>query len=216
MTAVLHVGGPLCSVLVEHYGCRVTVMVGGLLSGVGMATSSFTQSIGQLYITAGVITDAKEQVLANLANFSYDPSNYEDLRKLHVIDLFLDMLTEDRESFVEFGIGGLCNLSLDKINKEYILQNNGVKLVIGCLSSPSEETVLSAITTLMYLMTPASRQEITHTAVVECMLRFSLSANRRLSNLASVFLQDYCSVEQVEKAQSLQGQSALGIPLPKD
>ncbi|XP_066560968.1 armadillo repeat-containing protein 7 isoform X1 [Amia ocellicauda] len=160
--------------------------------------------------------DAKEQVLANLANFSYDPSNYEDLRKLHVIDLFLDMLTEDRESFVEFGIGGLCNLSLDKINKEYILQNNGVKLVIGCLSSPSEETVLSAITTLMYLMTPASRQEITHTAVVECMLRFSLSANRRLSNLASVFLQDYCSVEQVEKAQSLQGQSALGIPLPKD
>ncbi|XP_066560970.1 armadillo repeat-containing protein 7 isoform X2 [Amia ocellicauda] len=128
----------------------------------------------------------------------------------------LDMLTEDRESFVEFGIGGLCNLSLDKINKEYILQNNGVKLVIGCLSSPSEETVLSAITTLMYLMTPASRQEITHTAVVECMLRFSLSANRRLSNLASVFLQDYCSVEQVEKAQSLQGQSALGIPLPKD
>ncbi|XP_066560964.1 monocarboxylate transporter 6 [Amia ocellicauda] len=56
MTAVLHVGGPLCSVLVEHYGCRVTVMVGGLLSGVGMATSSFTQSIGQLYITAGVIT----------------------------------------------------------------------------------------------------------------------------------------------------------------
>ncbi|XP_033894877.2 monocarboxylate transporter 6-like isoform X1 [Acipenser ruthenus] len=56
MTAVLHAGGPLCSVLVEHYGCRVTVMLGGLLSGIGMATSSFTQSIGQLYITAGVIT----------------------------------------------------------------------------------------------------------------------------------------------------------------
>nr|XP_015211589.1 PREDICTED: armadillo repeat-containing protein 7 isoform X2 [Lepisosteus oculatus]XP_015211590.1 PREDICTED: armadillo repeat-containing protein 7 isoform X2 [Lepisosteus oculatus] len=160
--------------------------------------------------------EAKTQVLANLANFSYDPSNYEALRKLQVIDLFLDMLTEDNESLVEFGIGGLCNLSLDKTNKEYILQNDGVKLVIGCLSSPNEETVLSAITTLMYLMTPASREEITDTPVVECMLRFSLSTNRRLSNLASVFLQDYCTVEKVQRAQSLQGHSAVGIPLPQD
>ncbi|XP_039595262.1 armadillo repeat-containing protein 7 [Polypterus senegalus] len=160
--------------------------------------------------------DAKEQVLANLANFSYDPSNYEYLRQLQVIDLFLDMLTEENENFVEFGIGGLCNLCLDKTNKEYILQNGGLKLVISCLSSPNEETVLSAVTTLMYLMTPDSRQDITAPPVVECMLRFSLSANKRLSNLAGVFLQDYCSPEQVESARSLQQHSALGIPLPRN
>lgn len=56
MTSVLHAGGPFCSVLVERLGCRATVMLGGVLSGVGMAASSFTQSIGQLYVTAGVIT----------------------------------------------------------------------------------------------------------------------------------------------------------------
>ncbi|KAG7506316.1 monocarboxylate transporter 6 [Solea senegalensis] len=56
MTSVLHVGGPFCSVLVERLGCRGTVMLGGVLSGLGMAASSFTQSITQLYITAGVIT----------------------------------------------------------------------------------------------------------------------------------------------------------------
>ncbi|KAJ8390682.1 hypothetical protein AAFF_G00100620 [Aldrovandia affinis] len=56
MTAVLHVGGPLCSVLVEQYGCRATVMLGGVLSGLGMAASSFTNTITELYITAGVIT----------------------------------------------------------------------------------------------------------------------------------------------------------------
>ncbi|XP_068610292.1 monocarboxylate transporter 6 [Brachionichthys hirsutus] len=56
MISVLHVGGPLCSVLVERLGCRPTVMLGGVLSGFGMAASSFTQSIGQLYFTAGVIT----------------------------------------------------------------------------------------------------------------------------------------------------------------
>ncbi|XP_076855645.1 monocarboxylate transporter 6 [Brachyhypopomus gauderio] len=56
MIAVLHAGGPLCSVLVERFGCRATVMLGGVLSGMGMAASSFTTSIIGLYITAGVIT----------------------------------------------------------------------------------------------------------------------------------------------------------------
>ncbi|KAG5832730.1 hypothetical protein ANANG_G00294260 [Anguilla anguilla] len=56
MTAVLHAGGPLCSVLVERYGCRPTVMVGGVLSGLGMAASSFTRTVTELYVTAGFIT----------------------------------------------------------------------------------------------------------------------------------------------------------------
>ncbi|XP_008299517.1 monocarboxylate transporter 6 [Stegastes partitus] len=56
MTSVLHAGGPLCSVLQEKIGCRKTVMLGGVLSGLGMATSSFSRSIVELYITAGVVT----------------------------------------------------------------------------------------------------------------------------------------------------------------
>ncbi|XP_067403625.1 armadillo repeat-containing protein 7 [Emydura macquarii macquarii] len=160
--------------------------------------------------------EAKEQVLANLANFAYDPKNYEYLRQLQVLDLFLDMLTEDRETLVEFAIGGLCNLSLDKTNKDYILEADGVAPVINCLSSSNEETVMSAVTTLMYLTTPQSRKQTTALPVVECMLRFSLSANRRLSNLARVFLEDYCSPEQLEEARNLSKHTAVGIPLPKD
>ncbi|XP_009936598.1 monocarboxylate transporter 6 [Opisthocomus hoazin] len=56
MVAVLHAGGPLCSILVKQFGCRFAVMLGGLLSGVGMVSSSFCRSISQLYITAGLIT----------------------------------------------------------------------------------------------------------------------------------------------------------------
>lgn len=56
MVAVLHGGGPLCSILVERFGCRFAVMLGGLLSGLGMVSSSFCKSIGQLYLTAGLIT----------------------------------------------------------------------------------------------------------------------------------------------------------------
>ncbi|XP_062389195.1 monocarboxylate transporter 6 isoform X2 [Sardina pilchardus] len=56
MTAVLHGGGPLCSVLVELFGCRPVVMLGGVLSGLGMMTSSFARSITALYLTAGILT----------------------------------------------------------------------------------------------------------------------------------------------------------------
>lgn len=52
-----------------------------------------------------VPSEAKQQVLANLANFSYDPNNTEYLLQLQVPDLFLDMLSEENEDFVEFGMG---------------------------------------------------------------------------------------------------------------
>ena len=58
------------------------------------------------------ILDAKQQVLANLANFAYDPINYEFIRKLHIIDLFLDEIDNTNENITEFAIGGLCNLCL--------------------------------------------------------------------------------------------------------
>ncbi|KAJ8363109.1 hypothetical protein SKAU_G00119400 [Synaphobranchus kaupii] len=158
--------------------------------------------------------DAKEQVLANLANFSYDPGNMEDLRRLQVTELFLDMLTEESENLVEFGMGGLCNLSADRACRDQILRSDGVALVTGCLSSRREETVLSAVGTLMNLS-----ERVTDPAVLQCVLRFSLSSSVRLRNLARVFLQDRCAPAQVERAErELQGrtQTALGIPLPQD
>ena len=114
--------------------------------------------------------------------------------------------------------GGLCNLSMDPACRHVILQSGGIGLVTSCLSSQREETVLSAITTLMNLVTPSSRSEITAPAILHCMLRFSLSESPRLRNLAAVFLQDCCTEQQVARAQQqMEGQqTALGIPLPKD
>jgi hypothetical protein len=60
-------------------------------------------------------TEAKEQVLANLANFAYDPINYDTLFELHVPDLFLDALDEPNPKFVEFAIAGICNCCLGNI-----------------------------------------------------------------------------------------------------
>ncbi|RLN90708.1 hypothetical protein BBJ28_00012952 [Nothophytophthora sp. Chile5] len=39
----------------------------------------------------------KEELVANLANFAYDPINYASLGRLRIMDLFLDILDADQE-----------------------------------------------------------------------------------------------------------------------
>ncbi|XP_059151864.1 armadillo repeat-containing protein 7-like isoform X2 [Physella acuta] len=151
-----------------------------------------------------LVLEAKEQVLANLANFAYDPINYEYFKKLNIVDLFLDCLEDSNDRIVEFGIGGICNCCLDKEFKQHILNSGGVDLIVKCLSRPLENTVMSAITTLMFLVTPQSKAEITILPIVECMLRISSSSNKQLANLAQIFLQDYCTTDQIDEAKKFQ------------
>ena len=63
----------------------------------------------------------KLQIIANLANFGYDPINYQFFRTLNVIDLFLDVLAEEdqdkedkeyNDTMIQFAIGGICNCCL--------------------------------------------------------------------------------------------------------
>lgn len=48
--------GPLCSVLVNRFGCRPVMMVGGLFASLGMILASFANSILLIYLCTGVIT----------------------------------------------------------------------------------------------------------------------------------------------------------------
>ncbi|XP_013364101.1 PREDICTED: monocarboxylate transporter 6 isoform X2 [Chinchilla lanigera] len=54
--ATIQAGGPLCSFLVERYGCRATMMLGGVLASLGMVASSFCRSLSQLFLITGMIT----------------------------------------------------------------------------------------------------------------------------------------------------------------
>ncbi|XP_041826698.1 monocarboxylate transporter 4 [Melanotaenia boesemani] len=56
LLAMLYGSGPLCSVLVNRFGCRPVMMVGGLLASLGMILASFSTSIIHIYLTTGVIT----------------------------------------------------------------------------------------------------------------------------------------------------------------
>ncbi|XP_061433243.1 uncharacterized protein LOC133358811 [Lethenteron reissneri] len=52
MTATLHAAGPISSALAGRIGCRSTVMLGGLLTSVGLILASLSGSIGYLYAAA--------------------------------------------------------------------------------------------------------------------------------------------------------------------
>eukprot|EP00246_Nothoceros_aenigmaticus_P017996 TRINITY_DN9224_c0_g1_i4.p2 TRINITY_DN9224_c0_g1~~TRINITY_DN9224_c0_g1_i4.p2 ORF type:complete len:161 (-),score=25.02 TRINITY_DN9224_c0_g1_i4:130-612(-) len=104
--------------------------------------------------------ESKERIVAHLANFAYDPINYDDFQKLHVPDLFMDCLTEPNEKLVQFGIEGLCNCSPDPAIAATIVKNDGIPVIISCLSSPVQKTALAAITTLYYLCAPSTQKAI--------------------------------------------------------
>uniref|UniRef100_A0AAV2ITS7 Monocarboxylate transporter 2 n=1 Tax=Knipowitschia caucasica TaxID=637954 RepID=A0AAV2ITS7_KNICA len=55
MLAVMYAAGPISSILVNTYGCRPVVMMGGCLCAVGMISASFCNSVPQLYLCIGVI-----------------------------------------------------------------------------------------------------------------------------------------------------------------
>ncbi|XP_034434566.1 monocarboxylate transporter 2 [Hippoglossus hippoglossus] len=55
MLAVMYAAGPISSILVNKYGCRPIVMMGGCLCSTGMILASFCNDVMQLYLCIGVI-----------------------------------------------------------------------------------------------------------------------------------------------------------------
>ncbi|XP_066490132.1 monocarboxylate transporter 3 [Tiliqua scincoides] len=56
MLAMLYGTGPISSIMVNQFGCRPVMLVGGILASSGMILASFTTNIIELYLTAGVLT----------------------------------------------------------------------------------------------------------------------------------------------------------------
>lgn len=56
LLAMLYGTGPLCSILVNRFGCRPVMLVGGLFASLGMILASFATSIIHIYLCTGVIT----------------------------------------------------------------------------------------------------------------------------------------------------------------
>ncbi|CAH1785204.1 unnamed protein product [Owenia fusiformis] len=55
-TACCYAVGPISSMLTNKFGCRPTVILGGVISAIGLGTSAFATNIYHLYITFGIVT----------------------------------------------------------------------------------------------------------------------------------------------------------------
>ncbi|KAI9480958.1 MAG: hypothetical protein EXX96DRAFT_617921 [Benjaminiella poitrasii] len=138
--------------------------------------------------------EAKRQVLANLANFAYDPINHDTLWGLRVVDLFLNALTDNDILIQEFGVGGLANICLEPRHHEYIMsqpiyRNN----IIDCLdSSCSTNTKINAMTTLMQLITDENYNLILTNELEKRLLEIRNDhQQKQASTMAALFLVDY-------------------------
>ncbi|KAL7245852.1 hypothetical protein ACSBR2_001058 [Camellia fascicularis] len=134
--------------------------------------------------------ESKERIVANLANFAYDPYNYTFLRQLNILELFLDCLTEPNEKLVEFGVGGICNSCVDPANTAIVSQCGGIPLIIQCLSSPVRNTVNYSLGALYYLCNASNKEEILKPEVVDVIRRYAAAGEVSVSfsNLAQAFL----------------------------
>ncbi|KAI4299656.1 hypothetical protein L6164_033092 [Bauhinia variegata] len=139
--------------------------------------------------------ETREKILANLANFAYDPYNYNFLRQLNVLELFLDCITEPNEKLVEFGVGGICNSCADPANAAIVTQCGGIPLIIQCLSSPVRNTVNYALGALYYLCDESNKTEVLKPEVVDVIKRYAAAerVSSSFSNLAKAFLDKHVS-----------------------
>ncbi|XP_053481322.1 monocarboxylate transporter 1b [Ictalurus furcatus] len=55
MLAVMYAGGPISSILVNKYGSRPVILVGGCLASTGLIAASFCSTVVELYFCVGVI-----------------------------------------------------------------------------------------------------------------------------------------------------------------
>lgn len=57
--------GPISSVLVNTYGCRPVMIMGGVLSSIGLISASFCNSVVELYVCIGLIGGNSDQIHFN-------------------------------------------------------------------------------------------------------------------------------------------------------
>ncbi|KAG6452683.1 armadillo repeat-containing protein 7 [Manduca sexta] len=139
--------------------------------------------------------EAKCQVLANLANFAYDPINYSFIREVGVLDIFVHVLKKETSTkLLRFAIAGICNLCIDPLNAEYILTYLGLKYIIALLNSSDTTILADTITTLLYVYNEHTKPEIITPDVIKVLQQLKDTEDPRLSNLATIFLQDVSQI----------------------
>lgn len=105
-------------------------------------------------------------------------------------------------------------LIIDPKNRDYIVQRNGIFSVSQLLLHKNVEISLNALATLIFMVSPETQASITSPEIINKVLHYKSSQNPRLRNLGEVFLQEYCTAQQINYAKSASNLDTIDIPLP--
>jgi hypothetical protein len=150
------------------------------------------------------VDECKEQILANLANFAYDPINYEYFRRLSVIDIFLKVLNESNAAgnkSVYFALSAVCNMCNDEKTAKYLLksEHNLISTLLGFLFVDNADVnlVLNILIIFIFLNNDCVKNQVSlffnRMSDAHRLLFHSLSksADRRILNAVQIFLDDF-------------------------
>ncbi|XP_038209363.1 armadillo repeat-containing protein 7 [Zerene cesonia] len=133
--------------------------------------------------------DAKCQVLANLANFAYDPINYGFIRDVGVLDIFLYVIkNETNFKLLQFATTGICNLCPDPLNADYLIKHDVLKPLEDLLKSKENNIIADVITILIYL-SEESKSFMKEYQISQQIQILKESDDKVVSQLATIFLE---------------------------
>lgn len=150
---------------------------------------------------------------ANLANFAYDPINYNHLREALAIELFIELLSSSNPSLVRHGIAGLCNLCLGTLSHSHshchtlhhqilslttffadsecqqkIFSLDGIRKISSVLKHPSVICARDAIATLLQINSPETTELVFDQQNVAIVDSLRSTSDIPLRNFVSLYL----------------------------
>ncbi|CAO3637003.1 unnamed protein product [Cunninghamella echinulata] len=158
----------------------------------------FQQLINEYTTTDNL--EAKQQVLANLANFSYNPINYNWLWEVNVIDIYLEALKDQDTTLQEFALGGLANICLEPRHQYYLLENQDhINSIIYFLQIKENKStiniIINTLTILLLLISTDYHSKILSEDLKQKLIQLQQNtSNTTIQNMISLLLQDYYNI----------------------
>ncbi|KAG2176946.1 hypothetical protein INT43_007600 [Umbelopsis isabellina] len=163
----------------------------------GKSRQEHLQDLANEYKKSNTI-EIRLRVLSNLANFAYDPINYEWLRQAGATELFVDVLLDDTSDIQlqQIALSGLCNYALDHRTQERLAKDDAV--VHQCLhyvfeSNFDNRMLVTAVCLLWHICMPDNISTIT-TPDLKYRLEDicnSQHGNQQLKNMCRIFIDDF-------------------------
>ncbi|KAL5286036.1 ARMC7.2 family protein [Megaselia abdita] len=162
----------------------------------GINREEYISQLAKEFIETNNI-ESKEQVLANLANFSYDPINYAYLKKSSVLNIFLETLKNPDKSLVLHATAGISNLCNCLEFQPFILQPDSQKDLKALLNTPDNSCDIKVnVVTILYLIISQNNHTkdlICTPDLVRAIRKLRSSSCINLRNIATLFITDFAT-----------------------